>query len=151
LEIAINKASSHVGADDKKRTIGEFVRRPYSAWTVGRHANPISLNMELCAFASWTLAEWNKHPNMLENCAMWIAEEAKQLLRFRLPSLRRLKHRAREKEFVSIEISESGVGVIMIVVMVFPWIEFLRWPEVMDWRMMNWVIQTGIGNGATGI
>jgi hypothetical protein len=72
----INKASSHAGADDKKRTIGEFVRRPYSAWTVGRHANPISLNIELCAFASWTLAEWNKHPNMLENCAMWIAEEA---------------------------------------------------------------------------
>lgn len=71
-----NQASSHVGADDKKNTVGEFVRRPYSAWTQGKHANPISVSMELCAFASWDLAEWNKHPNMLENCAQWIAEES---------------------------------------------------------------------------
>jgi hypothetical protein len=72
------KASSHVGADDKVNTIGEFVKSPFSAWTQGRHANPISLSIEMCAFASWNLAEWNKHPNLLQNCASWIAEEAER-------------------------------------------------------------------------
>ncbi len=71
-----SKVSSHAGADDKKRTIGEYVKRPNAAWTVGRNANAISVNIELCAFASWTRSEWLKHPNMLENCALWIAEEA---------------------------------------------------------------------------
>lgn len=71
-----NKASSHVGIDDKKNTIGEYVKRPYAAWTQGK-ANPISVSAELCAFASWTTEEWLKHPNLLENCAKWIAEESK--------------------------------------------------------------------------
>jgi hypothetical protein len=72
------RASSHVGADDKKNTVGEYVKRGYEAWTVEK-ANPISVNMELCAFASWSTAEWHQHPNMLENCALWIAEESKAL------------------------------------------------------------------------
>jgi hypothetical protein len=71
-----NKASSHVGADDKKNTIGEFVKRDKAAWTVSK-ANNIALSIELCAFASWTREEWMRHPNMLENCALWIAEESK--------------------------------------------------------------------------
>jgi hypothetical protein len=70
------QASSHVGADDKKMTIGEYVKRENKAWTVADY-NPVSVNIELCAFASWSSAEWAKHPNMLENCANWIAEEAK--------------------------------------------------------------------------
>lgn len=70
-----SRVSSHAGADDKKKTIGEYVKRPFAAWTVGA-GNLISMNMELCARASWTTEEWNRHPNMLENCALWIAEEA---------------------------------------------------------------------------
>lgn len=68
-------ASSHVGADDTKNTIGEYVMRHDKAWTQAA-ANPVSISLELCAFAKWSTAEWNTHPNMLENCARWIAEEA---------------------------------------------------------------------------
>jgi N-acetylmuramoyl-L-alanine amidase len=67
--------SSHVGADDKAGVIGEYVKRGNKAWTQG-NANPVSVSIELCAFAGWSKAEWDKHPNMLENCARWIAEEA---------------------------------------------------------------------------
>jgi hypothetical protein len=69
-------ASSHVGADDKAGVIGEYVKRDGKAWTQG-NANPVSVSIELCAFAKWSTSEWNKHPNMLENCARWIAEESK--------------------------------------------------------------------------
>src|SRR5215831_8010647 len=69
-------ASSHVGIDDTPGVIGEYVRRDYKAWTQA-NANPVAVSAELCAFAKWTTAEWNKHPVMLENCAAWIAEEAK--------------------------------------------------------------------------
>lgn len=67
--------SSHVGIDDKQNVVGEYVRRGYKAWTAA-NANPVAVQAELCAFASWTRAEWEKHPNMLRNCAQWIAEEA---------------------------------------------------------------------------
>jgi N-acetylmuramoyl-L-alanine amidase len=70
-----SNVSSHTGADDKKGTIGEYVKRGNKAWTAG-NANPVAVQIELCAFAKWSTAEWNKHPNMLENCARWIAEEA---------------------------------------------------------------------------
>jgi len=69
------QASSHVGADDKVNTVGEFVKRENKAWTQSQY-NPVSVSMELCAFSSWSAAEWNRHPNMLANCAAWIAEEA---------------------------------------------------------------------------
>jgi len=69
------RASSHTGIDDTKGTIGEYVKRSNKAWTAV-NANPVAVQTELCAFAKWTLEEWNKHPNMLENCAQWIAEEA---------------------------------------------------------------------------
>jgi N-acetylmuramoyl-L-alanine amidase len=68
--------SSHTGADDKKGVIGEYVKRGNKAWTQG-NANPYCVSIELCAFAKWSTSEWNKHPNMLDNCARWIAEEAK--------------------------------------------------------------------------
>jgi hypothetical protein len=70
-------ASSHVGADDKVNTIGEYVKRGNKAWTQSSY-NPVAVAMELCGFASWSTDEWmNNHQNMLENCAKWIAEEAK--------------------------------------------------------------------------
>jgi hypothetical protein len=67
--------SSHAGADDKENTIGEYVTRADKAWTQG-DANPIAVALELCAFAAWDIAEWHNHPDMLANCAAWIAEEA---------------------------------------------------------------------------
>jgi N-acetylmuramoyl-L-alanine amidase len=68
--------SSHTGIDDKAGIIGEYVPRSGKAWTAG-NANPVAVQTELCAFAKWTPSEWDKHPNMLDNCARWIAEEAK--------------------------------------------------------------------------
>ena len=68
--------SSHVGIDDTPGTIGEYVTidptRP------GRKATrtPWCVSVELCAFAGWSAAEWDSHPNMLSNVAAWIAEEA---------------------------------------------------------------------------
>lgn len=67
--------SSHTGIDDKAGVIGEYVKRPNKAWTQA-NANPVCVATELCAFAKWSGAEWSKHPNMLANCAAWIAEEA---------------------------------------------------------------------------
>lgn len=67
--------SSHVGIDDTPGTIGEYVRRDFKAWTAS-NANPVAVQVELCAFARWTTAEWDRHPAMLANVAAWIAEEA---------------------------------------------------------------------------
>src|SRR6516164_6846328 len=67
--------SSHAGADDKVNTIGVYVKRADKAWTAS-NANPVAVQLELCAFAAWDNAEWHRHPNMLANCAALIAEEA---------------------------------------------------------------------------
>jgi N-acetylmuramoyl-L-alanine amidase len=67
--------SSHTGADDTPNTVGEYVPRTGKAWTQG-DANPWCVSLELCAFAAWDNAEWQRHPDMLANCAAWIAEEA---------------------------------------------------------------------------
>jgi hypothetical protein len=69
-----NEVSSHAGADDKANTVGIYVERPNKAWTAANY-NPVAVQMELCAFAAWSTAEWDQHPNMLDNCAKWIAEE----------------------------------------------------------------------------
>ena len=69
-----NQVSSHTGIDDTPGVIGEYVHRDKKAWTQA-NANPYSVATELCAFASWSAAEWAKHPTMLSNCAQWIAEE----------------------------------------------------------------------------
>ena len=71
-----NQVSSHTGIDDKLGVCGEYVSRSGKAWTAA-NANPVAIQTELCAFAKWSTSEWNKHPNMLENCARWIAEEAR--------------------------------------------------------------------------
>ena len=68
-------ASSHAGADDKVNTIGEYVKRDKKAWTCSNY-NGVSMNIEMCGFASWSTETWHAHPNMLDNCAKWIAEEA---------------------------------------------------------------------------
>lgn len=70
------QASSHCGADDTPGTVGEYVQRSNKAWAVAAY-NSMSANLELCAFADWSTDEWLKHPHMLDNCAHWIAEEAK--------------------------------------------------------------------------
>src|SRR5438034_725683 len=59
----------------------EDVWRSDKAWTAS-NANPVSVQAELCAFAEWDAAEWQRHPNMLDNCARWICEEAAA---FKLP------------------------------------------------------------------
>jgi hypothetical protein len=70
-----SQVSSHVGADDKPNTVGEYVHRPDKAWTQSSY-NPVAVSIEMCAFAAWSTAEWHQHPNILANCAKWIAEEA---------------------------------------------------------------------------
>jgi len=67
--------SSHTGIDDTPGVIGEYVRRDYKAWTAA-NANPVAVQTELCGFAKWDTLEWQRHPDMLKNCAAWIAEEA---------------------------------------------------------------------------
>jgi hypothetical protein len=67
--------SSHVGIDDTPGTVGEYVHREWKAWTQAG-ANPVAVAAELCAFAAWSTDEWRRHPEMLVNCAAWIAEEA---------------------------------------------------------------------------
>src|SRR5262245_41455804 len=63
-----NQVSSHTGADDKLNVVGEYVSRNNKAWTAS-NANPVSVQIEMCAFAAWTLDDWNRHPNMLSNTA----------------------------------------------------------------------------------
>jgi hypothetical protein len=68
--------SSHVGIDDKRGKVGEYVTRGNKAWTQG-NANPVAVSAELCGFASWSTSTWqNSHQNMLQNAAEWVAEEA---------------------------------------------------------------------------
>jgi len=77
-----NQVSSHVGADDQRGKIGEYVKPGNAAWTQANYNNA-AVSLELCGFASWSTSEWkNNHANMLQNCADWIAEEAK---RFGIP------------------------------------------------------------------
>jgi hypothetical protein len=86
-----SQVSSHAGADDKSNTIGEYVLPGWKAWTAA-NANPVAIQIELAAFARWSTAEWNRHQNMLANCAAWIAEEAK---RFGIPIVKLTPDQAR--------------------------------------------------------
>lgn len=71
-----NQVSSHVGADDKRGIIGEYVSRGNAAWTQANYNND-AVSLELCGFAHWSRNTWmNEHHNMLLNCADWIREEA---------------------------------------------------------------------------
>ena len=73
--------SSQVGIDDTPGTVGEYVTPDKKSWTQG-NANPVAVSAELCAFAEWDRAEWDRHPAMLRNTADWVAEEC---ARFGLP------------------------------------------------------------------
>ena len=64
-----------MGIDDTPGIVGEYVEPGWAAWTAAG-ANGFAIQAELCAFASWSPAEWQAHPVMLDNCAQWIAEEA---------------------------------------------------------------------------
>jgi peptidoglycan hydrolase-like protein with peptidoglycan-binding domain len=75
-----SQVSSHVGIDDTPGTVGEYVAPDQKAWTAA-DANPYAIQGECCAMAEWT-AEWSAHPQMLANCAAWIAEEC---ARFGIP------------------------------------------------------------------
>ena len=82
--------SSHTGCDDKVNTVGEYVPPGYKAWTQG-NANPYSVATELCAFAAWDAGQWAAHPQMVENCRLWINEEC---ARFGIPRRRLSAHEA---------------------------------------------------------
>lgn len=82
------EVSSHVGIDDTPGVIGEFVTPEWCAWTAG-DVNGYSDQVELCAFAAWTRAEWLAHPVMLANLQQWLAEEA---ARFGIPLVKSNTH-----------------------------------------------------------
>ena len=79
-----NGVSSHTGIDDQPGICGEYVRPDWAAWTAG-DVNGYAIQTELCGFAAWDRAEWMRHPNMLENCRQWVAEEC---ARFGIPPVK---------------------------------------------------------------
>lgn len=68
------QVSSHVGVDDTLGVVGQYVDRAHKSWSVAAF-NSVSVNAEMCAFSSWTRAEWFQHENLLRNVARWISEE----------------------------------------------------------------------------
>jgi len=78
--------SSHVGIDNTKNTVGEYVKPGDKAWTAG-NANPVAVQAEFCtpsgAAANWTSDYWKKNmATALENAAQWVREESQ---RFGIP------------------------------------------------------------------
>jgi N-acetylmuramoyl-L-alanine amidase len=78
--------SSHVGIDNTKGTIGEYVKPDRKAWTAA-NANPVAVQAEFCtpsgAAANWTSDYWKTNmKTALENAAEWVREESK---RFNIP------------------------------------------------------------------
>lgn len=80
---ASSQVSSHVGIDNERGSIGEYVKRPDKAWTQSAY-NSMAVSVELCGApfntstpcgANWSGAEWNEHDAMLANLADWIREE----------------------------------------------------------------------------
>ncbi len=71
--------SSHAAADDTGVLLdgaGDgFVDHARAAWTL-RSGNPWSENIELCAHAKWTRAQWLARPTLLELCAVWLARRS---------------------------------------------------------------------------
>jgi hypothetical protein len=68
--------SSHASADQYGNLLTPadgFVPYERAAWTL-RNGNPVSENLELCAFAGWTVLEWTARPQLLELCARWLAD-----------------------------------------------------------------------------
>ena len=67
---ASSQVSSHAGADDGQ--VIAYVDPKFEAWTI-RNGNPWTDNIEMCAFAAWTRAQWLAHPGMLQQTANWVA------------------------------------------------------------------------------
>jgi N-acetylmuramoyl-L-alanine amidase len=75
------KVSSHVSADNTSRgELFEYVKRQHSAWAQGNY-NGVSICIEMCtpsgAANGWSRDTWLSKGVLLDNCAAWIAEEAK--------------------------------------------------------------------------
>ncbi len=71
--------SSHASADGDGVLLEPddgFVPYDRAAWTL-RNGNPVSENIELCAFAGWTRAQWLARPALLERCAEWLAKRSR--------------------------------------------------------------------------
>lgn len=74
----IGTASCHAAADDTGALAeagAGFVPYDRAAWTI-RNGNGWTDNLELCAFAAWTRAQWLAAPRLLEACALWIARRS---------------------------------------------------------------------------
>lgn len=70
--------SSHAAADAAGALLTPahgFVPYHLASWTL-RSGNPWSENIELCALARYTRAEWLARPQLLEACAQWLADRA---------------------------------------------------------------------------
>lgn len=70
--------SSHASADADGALLTPaegFIPYERSAWTL-RNGNPVSENIELCAMAGWSRAQWLSRPLLLERCAQWLAERS---------------------------------------------------------------------------
>ena len=70
--------SSHVGIDDTPNTVGEYVRPEHKAWTAG-NANPIAVQAELCTFAGWSPAEWDRTRPCSEHGAIGSPKSARAI------------------------------------------------------------------------
>jgi len=64
-------ASYHGAVDDTR--FEQYVDYTQAAWAL-RNGNQESDNLCLCGFASWSRAEWLRHPRMLELTAAWITQ-----------------------------------------------------------------------------
>ena len=74
------QGSSHAGADSTGLLLDGaadgYVDHSRAAWTL-RNGNPISENLEQCAWAGWTRAEWLARPKLLDAAARWLARRSK--------------------------------------------------------------------------
>ena len=126
--------------------IGEYVKRPNKAWTAA-NANPVAVQAELCAFASWSATERGRHPAMLENAALWIAEEAAY---FGIPITRLSPSqvRAAAAAFANTTTSVRGAVVIGIAAAGSRSITFSSSPGRAGEVRKKWVIRIGGGIGS---
>jgi len=67
------QCSSHHGADNYERGVfGAYVYEDKKAWTQAG-ANPWTLSIELCAYASWSRSTWlNSKSILVDNAAEWL-------------------------------------------------------------------------------
>lgn len=72
--------SSHASCDETGALLSGsrdgFVDYDRASWTL-RSGNPISDNLEMCAWARWSRSEWLARPALLEAAARWVAERCR--------------------------------------------------------------------------